>query len=100
MIPGRLRFSSLFSSSSSPRPRALSTSRSLAMPRVPYRFPSAGEDPIADRVRARRGARGLTPLDATLLNAPAIADGWNTLIGTLRTKNSLPDDVRELMVRL
>lgn len=68
------------------------------MPRVPYRNPKAGEDPIADRVRERRGARGLTPLDATLLNAPGVADGWNSLIGTLRSKNSLPDDVRELMV--
>lgn len=68
------------------------------MPRVPYRFPEPGEDPVADRVRERRGARGLTPLDATLLNAPGIADGWNKLIGTLRTQNSLPDDIRELMV--
>jgi hypothetical protein len=69
------------------------------MPRIPYRYPAPGEDPVADRVRQRRGARGLTPLDGTLLNAPAIADGWNTLIGTLRTNNSLPDDIRELLVR-
>lgn len=70
------------------------------MPRVPYQFPPPGENPIADRVRERRGARGLTPLDATLLNAPAIADGWNKLIGALRMENSLPSDIRELMVGL
>lgn len=70
------------------------------MPRVPYQFPPPGEDPIADRVRERRGARGLTPLDGTLLNAPAIADGWNKFIGTLRTGSSLPDDIRELMASL
>ncbi len=70
------------------------------MPRVPYRFPPPGADAVADRIRERRGARGLTSLDGTLLNAPLVADGWNTFIGTLRTKNSLPDDIRELMVRL
>ena len=68
------------------------------MPRVPYQFPPPGEDPIADRIRERRGARGLTPLDATLLNAPGVADGWNKLINTLRSQNSLPGDIRELMV--
>ena len=68
------------------------------MPRIPYNFPQPGEDEVADRVRKRRGARGLTPLDGTLLNAPVIADGWNKLIGTLRTGNSLPGDIRELLV--
>jgi hypothetical protein len=69
------------------------------MPRIPYRYPPAGADPIADAIRERRGpARGLTPLDGMLLNAPAIANGWNNLLGAVRTKNSLPDDVREIMV--
>ncbi|KAJ9093478.1 hypothetical protein QFC19_008337 [Naganishia cerealis] len=68
------------------------------MPRIPYRFPSQGEDPVADRIRERRGARGLTSLDGTLLNAPMVADGWNTFIGTLRQRNSLPDDVREILI--
>lgn len=26
-------------------------------------------------------------------------NGWNTLLGAVRTRNSLPDDIRELMVR-
>ncbi|KAF8309089.1 alpha/beta-hydrolase [Clavulina sp. PMI_390] len=68
------------------------------MPRVPYQFIPPGQDPIADRVRERRGVRGLTPLDATLLNAPGVADAWNKLLGTLRTQNSLSDDIKELMI--
>jgi hypothetical protein len=70
------------------------------MPRVPYVFPAAGSDPIADAIRARRGARGLTSLDGMLLNAPPIADGWNRLLGAVRTGSSLEGDVRELMVRV
>ncbi|KAK4695989.1 hypothetical protein P7C70_g8453, partial [Phenoliferia sp. Uapishka_3] len=68
------------------------------MPRVPYKNPAPGTSTIADAIRVRRGARGLTPLDQTLLNAPDIANGWNTLLGAVRTKNSLPDDIRELMI--
>ncbi|ORY90133.1 Alpha/Beta hydrolase protein [Leucosporidium creatinivorum] len=68
------------------------------MPRIPYQNPAAGTHAIGDAIRVRRGARGLTPLDQTLLNAPEIANGWNTLLGAVRTKNSLPDDVRELMI--
>ncbi|KAK4057721.1 hypothetical protein OIO90_001369 [Microbotryomycetes sp. JL221] len=61
--------------------------------------PAAGTSVIGDAIRARRGARGLTPLDQTLLNAPEIANGWNTLLGAVRNRNSLPDDIRELMSR-
>ncbi|SNX87888.1 related to 3-oxoadipate enol-lactone hydrolase [Melanopsichium pennsylvanicum] len=68
------------------------------MPRIPYRYPAAGADPIADLIRERRGARGLTPLDGALLNAPPIANGWNTLLGAVRSNNSIPDDVREMMI--
>ncbi|GAA5867518.1 hypothetical protein JCM1840_002535 [Sporobolomyces johnsonii] len=68
------------------------------MPRIPYKNPSQGTSAIGDAIRQRRGARGLTPLDQSLLNAPEIANGWNTLLGAVRTKNSLPDDIRELMI--
>lgn len=68
------------------------------MPRVPYRYPAPSTDAVADRIRQRRGARGLTPLDGMLLNAPNVADGWNTFVGGLRTRTSLRDDIRELMV--
>jgi hypothetical protein len=69
------------------------------MPRIPYRYPAPSTDAVADRIRQRRGARGLTPLDGMLLNAPVVADGWNTFVGGLRNRTSLRDDIRELMVR-
>jgi hypothetical protein len=31
---------------------------------------------IEERVRARRGEKGLIALDRTLLHAPPVADGW------------------------
>ncbi|KAJ7188381.1 beta-ketoadipate enol-lactone hydrolase [Mycena filopes] len=65
---------------------------------IPGRYPPPGESPIADRIRERRGARGLTPLDGALLHVPAVAEGWNSLLGAIRTKGSLPGDVRELMI--
>lgn len=66
---------------------------------VTGRYPPPGSDPVADRIRARRGARGLTPLDANLLHLPAMAGGYNDLLGSLRTGGQLPGDIRELMVR-
>lgn len=70
------------------------------MPRVPYVFPPAGSDAVADAIRQRRGARGLTSLDGMLLNAPPIAQGWNTLLGAVRTGSLLEGDLREIMVCL
>ena len=66
--------------------------------RIPGRYPTPGLSSVADRIRERRGARGLTSLDGTLLHVPAVADGWNSLLGAIRTKGALPGDVRELMV--
>ncbi|BGO88485.1 hypothetical protein NBRC10512_003001 [Rhodotorula toruloides] len=68
------------------------------MPRIPYKNPAKGTSAIGDAIRERRGARGLTPLDQSLLNAPEIAAGWNNLLGAVRNRNSLPDDIRELMI--
>ncbi|KAF5349054.1 hypothetical protein D9758_012680 [Tetrapyrgos nigripes] len=65
---------------------------------VPGRYPPPNTNPIADRIRARRGARGLTPLDGTLLHVPPVAEGWNTLLGSVRTKGKVPGDVREIMI--
>ena len=50
------------------------------------------------RVRARRAPRPLQPLDLTLLHSPAVADGWNSFLGAIRTKTSLNDDVREIAI--
>ncbi|KIK57398.1 hypothetical protein GYMLUDRAFT_46273 [Collybiopsis luxurians FD-317 M1] len=65
---------------------------------VPGRYPEPNTSPIADKIRERRGARGLTPLDGTLLHVPPVADGWNSLLGAVRTKGKLSGDIRELMI--
>lgn len=67
------------------------------MVRVPY-VPKDTPGPIADAIRARRGTRGLTPLDRSLLNAPPVAEGWSKLLGAIRTGSTLQDDLREIMV--
>jgi hypothetical protein len=37
---------------------------------------SEKEQAIVDRVRTRRGERGLTLLDRALLHSPPVTDGW------------------------
>ncbi|GGN13394.1 carboxymuconolactone decarboxylase family protein [Streptomyces fuscichromogenes] len=56
-----------------------------------------GDGEIADRVRARRGG-SLHPLDRMLLHSPPVADGWNSLLGAVRERMSLPADLRELVI--
>jgi 4-carboxymuconolactone decarboxylase len=51
----------------------------------------------ADRIRQRRGGR-LTPLDGMLLHSPPLAEGWNSLLGAIRERCTLPADVRELVI--
>ncbi|MCJ1378156.1 hypothetical protein MMC17_001252 [Xylographa soralifera] len=72
----------------------------MRLPYVPDPPPtlSAEDSAIVDRVRARRGSRGLTQLDRALLHAPAVADGWNSFLGAIRTKTSLPEDIREIAI--
>jgi alkylhydroperoxidase family enzyme len=64
----------------------------------PNTFPSPEEAAIVARVRERRAPRPLQPLDLTLLHSPAVADGWNSFLGAVRTKTSLADDVREIAI--
>jgi len=47
--------------------------------RIPDRYPASGTSEIADRIRVRRGAKGLTPLDGALLYVPPVADGWEPI---------------------
>ncbi|KAJ3501579.1 hypothetical protein NLJ89_g9275 [Agrocybe chaxingu] len=76
-----------------------SSETSLGKSRIlPGRYPPPGTDPVADAIRERRGARGITPLDANLLHVPDIASGYNALLGAIRTKGKLPGDVREAMI--
>lgn len=65
---------------------------------IPGRYPPPGTSPVGDAIRQRRGERGITPLDAALLHVPPVAEGWNTLLGAVRTKGAVTGDVRELMV--
>ncbi|KAK3373264.1 AhpD-like protein [Lasiosphaeria ovina] len=59
---------------------------------------SASEAAIVSRITARRAPRPLQPLDLALLHAPAVADGWNSFLGAVRTQTSLAADVRELAI--
>lgn len=63
-------------------------------PRLPY---STDDGATADRMAARRGG-ALTPLDQLLLHSPPVADGWNSLLGAIRARTTLPADVRELVI--
>ncbi|BBX37675.1 carboxymuconolactone decarboxylase [Mycolicibacterium mageritense] len=57
--------------------------------------PVTGE--VADRMRKRRGGN-LTPLDEALLHSEPFADGWNNLLGAVRTEMALPGDIREMAI--
>lgn len=79
--------------------------QSLSAMRLPYvdptdpsKFQSPDDAAIVSRVRARRAPRPLQSLDLTLLHSPAIADGWNSFLGAVRTRTSLSDDVREVAI--
>ena len=71
--------------------------------RIPY-APTTPADPtpeneaIYDRIRERRKPRPLIPLDLALLHNPQIADGFNTLMGAIRTKSSFPLALAELAI--
>ncbi|WP_405725986.1 carboxymuconolactone decarboxylase family protein [Streptomyces sp. NBC_00028] len=56
-----------------------------------------GSGEIAGRIRARRGG-DLHPLDRMLLHSPQLADGWNSLLGAVRTRMELSPAIRELVV--
>jgi alkylhydroperoxidase family enzyme len=71
--------------------------------RIPYvpnpPEPSSPEEAaIVERIQARRAPRPLQPLDLALLHAPAVADGWNSFLGAVRTRTSLPADLREIAI--
>jgi alkylhydroperoxidase family enzyme len=54
---------------------------------------------VVDRIRLRRAPRPLQALDLTLLHSPAVADGWNSLLGAIRTQtDALTDDIREIAI--
>lgn len=72
----------------------------MRIPYVPNPPPtfSADEASILERVQARRGEGGLVPLDLALLHSFPVADGWNSFLGAIRTRTSLPADLREIAI--
>ncbi len=66
------------------------------MPRIPY-LPENLAEPadLVERIRARRGG-ALLELDRILLYSPALAEGWNHMLGNVRTRLSVAAKLREL----
>ncbi|KAK8026816.1 hypothetical protein PG991_003872 [Apiospora marii] len=62
------------------------------------KIPLSKDAQVYERVRARRAPRPLQPLDLALLHAPPVADGWNSFLGAVRTRTTLPAAVRELAI--
>jgi len=54
---------------------------------------------LADQERRILAERGrISPLYQVLLNSPPIAHGWEQMLSAVRNRNSLPADVRELVI--
>ena len=70
----------------------------MRVPYAPKEPPTEADKPIYERIAARRAPRPLIPLDLALLHNTAVADGWNSFIGAIRTKTSVPDALRELAI--
>lgn len=66
------------------------------MPRLPYLTDAEVTPPeLVDAVRRRRGGE-LLALDRMLLYSPAFAEGWNEMLGRVRTQLDLPGRLREI----
>ena len=64
------------------------------MPRITYATPAGT---TAEQILDRRGGF-LTPLDKLLSHNDGLAAGWNALLGAVRQRFSVPDDIRELII--
>jgi hypothetical protein len=42
----------------------------------PPEFTDEADKAVVERIKARRGEKGLIALDCTLLHSPPVADGW------------------------
>ncbi|EGI76478.1 carboxymuconolactone decarboxylase family protein [Hylemonella gracilis] len=52
--------------------------------------------PLEARIAQARGR--ISPLYQLLLNSPPMAEGWEQLLSAVRNRNTLPADVRELVI--
>ncbi|PRP88855.1 carboxymuconolactone decarboxylase [Planoprotostelium fungivorum] len=68
--------------------------RKAIIMRLPYVEP---QDPVTEVIRKRRGGE-LLDLDRTLLHSIPLAQGWNSMMGTIRTGLVLSADIRELAI--
>ncbi|KAL6707655.1 hypothetical protein ACN47E_004005 [Coniothyrium glycines] len=73
-------------------------SHKMRLPYAPSESPSEEARPIYERIAERRKPRPLIPLDLALLHSPQVADGWNSFIGAIRTKTSVPEGLKELAI--
>jgi alkylhydroperoxidase family enzyme len=73
----------------------------MRLPYAPSTAPT-NSDPITaaayTQLAARRSPNPLLPLDLALLHSPAVASGWSSFLGSIRTQTSLPADIRELCI--
>ncbi len=81
-------------------PPALAAPGPVSRAGLPYRpdDATAGPASIVDPIRARRAGGKLLNLDRMLLNSPALAQGWNGLLGAIRGRLALPPRLRELAI--
>ncbi|KAF1922805.1 uncharacterized protein M421DRAFT_104849 [Didymella exigua CBS 183.55] len=70
----------------------------MRVPYAPSTAPTEEAKPVYDRIALRRAPRPLIPLDLALLHNPAVADGWSSFIGAIRTQTSLPEGLKELAI--
>lgn len=72
----------------------------MRLPYVPDPPPTSTQEEadILARVQARRAPNPLLPLDRALLHSFPVADGWNSFLGAIRTRTSLPTVTRELAI--
>ncbi|RYY95906.1 MAG: carboxymuconolactone decarboxylase family protein [Comamonadaceae bacterium] len=64
------------------------------VPVTPGTVPALAEQEA--RILAERGR--ISPLYQVLLNSPPLAHGWEQLLSAVRNRNSVPADVRELVI--
>ncbi|KAI4614097.1 hypothetical protein J4E80_006787 [Alternaria sp. BMP 0032] len=80
------------------RPLSTTTQPKMRVPYAPSEPPNEEARPIYELIAERRKPRPLIPLDLALLHNPAVADGWNSFIGAIRTQTSLPANLKELAI--
>lgn len=70
----------------------------MRVPYAPSEPPNEEARPVYERITERRKPRPLIPLDLALLHNPSVADGWNSFIGAIRSKTSVPEGLKELAI--